>query len=87
MDPVKPDGMPGRRVVLAKTQPQYADLVANMTADKVHTRWSLDVDERKAILDGACIELITWTYGQPFQPVYLRVQGVEEPAVTEAAHD
>ena len=82
MDPVEPDGMPGERVVLAKNQDQYKDLVANMTSERVYTRWSLDPTERQAILDGACIELITWTFGQAFQPVHLRVQGIEEPAIS-----
>ena len=77
MQPVEPTGLPGRRVVLAETQPQYNDLVANISGDIVHTRWSLDGEERRAILDGACIELLTWTFGQPFQPVRLRVQGIE----------
>ena len=80
MDPVEPDGLPGDRVVLAKDQPQYKDLVATITSECVHTRWSLDESERRAILDGACIELTTWTFGQQFQPVHLRVQGVEEPS-------
>jgi len=82
MKPIDPEGMPGRRVVLGEAQPEYEDLVAMVTDERAHTRWELSDEEREAIAGGASIELITWTFGQPFQPVYLRVQGVEEEAVT-----
>ncbi len=80
MKPVEPTGLPGTRIVLAEKQDQYADLVANSTGERVYTRWSLDEQEREAVRDGACVELITWTFGQRFQPVYLSVQGVEGPS-------
>ncbi len=84
MDPIEPDGLPGKRVVLAETQPQYNDLVANVMGDgTTYTRWSLSPYERAAIMDGANIELITSTYGQPFQPVRLRVQGIEQPVISK----
>ena len=78
MKPVEATGLPGRRIVLAENQDQYKNLVAHMDGERVYTRWSLNETERGAILDGACVEMITWTYGQRFQPVFLRVQGVEE---------
>ena len=79
MQPIEPTGLPGRRVVLAKTQPQYNDLVAMQDSEGVvYTRWQLDENERRAILDGACVELITWTFNKPFSPTRLRIQGIEE---------
>ena len=81
MKPIEPTGLPGQRVVLAENQDQYENLIAHTTGEQVYTRWSLDEIERRAILDGAAVELITWTFGQRFQPVYLRVQGVEERSV------
>jgi len=81
MQPVDPVGLPGRRVDYAENQKQYETLPSNQEADgKVWSRWSLSLDERRAILNGACIELTMWTFGQPLQPVHLRVQGVEERA-------
>ncbi len=80
MRPTEPTGLPGTRIVLAKNQSQYESLVAHTTGEHVYTRWELDENDKKAILDGACVELITWTYGQLFQPIHLRVQGVEEPS-------
>ncbi len=84
MQPVEPTGLPGMRIVLAKTQPQYKDLVARKDREGVvYTRWQLDEDERGAILDGACIELITWTFNQPFSPIHLRIQGIEKRVEAE----
>ncbi len=83
MKPIEPTGLPGERVVLAEKQPQYDNLVATVDGDRVYTRWSLDETERRALMDGAGIELITWTFGRQFQPVYLRVQGVEGRTVSE----
>ena len=77
MIPVEPTGLPGIRVVLAESQEQYENLVAHISGDIVHTRWSLNEVERRAVIDGACIELLTWTFRQPFQPIRLRVQGIE----------
>ena len=87
MRPIEPTGLPGARIVLAEKQPQYDDLVAHSTGERIYTRWSLDETERRALLGGAAIELITWTYGRKFQPVYLRVQGVEEQTVSEEQID
>ncbi len=80
MRPTEPTGLPGRRVVFAENQPEYQPMPASVDVEGVvRTRWSLDEVERRAILDGACVELAVWTFNQPPQPVYLRVQGVEEP--------
>lgn len=87
MKPIEPTGLPGERIVLAKDQSQYENLVAHVADERVYTRWSLDEDERRAILDGAAIELTTWTFGQRFQPVHLRVQGVEERSEVEDGED
>ena len=86
MKPTDPEGLPGQRVDYAASQDQYETLLSNRVSDaegKVWSRWELSADERRAILDGACIELAMWTFGAPLQPVYLRVQGVEEAAVME----
>ena len=75
MQPTTPDGLPGRTVVFAKDQPQYAPLPSTIDGDTVWSRWQLTEGERKAILDGACIELGLMTFGKPLQPILLQVQG------------
>lgn len=86
MKPVEPHQQPGgRRVVFAADQPQYDPLPAVIDSEGViHTRWQLSADERRAVLDGSCLELMVWTFGQALQPVYLRIEGVEEPVVSES---
>jgi hypothetical protein len=89
MKPVDPTGLPGEPATFAEQQAQYDNLPAMRTPDgQVWSRWSLSEDERRAILGGANIELGVWTFHRALQPVYLRVQGVEEPAAQreEAQH-
>ena len=66
------------RKVWAVSQPQYEPLPSLTGPDGVvFSRWSLTMDERRAIGDGANVELRIWTYGQPLQPHRLDIQGVD----------
>lgn len=80
MNAVEPfPGQDRRRVTFAADQPQYNPLPAVIDSDGVvHTRWQLTEDERRAILDGACITLSIMTFGQALQPVLLAIEGVGE---------
>ena len=68
----------GRRSRLAEGQPQYQNLPGVLYSETgvILSRWHLTEEERGAILDGANIDLWVWTFGKPFQPVNLGVQGV-----------
>jgi len=74
----------GERVVFAADQPEYRPLPALRYPfyGTVRTRWRLSENERRAILDGANVELSIVTFGAPLQPVVLSVQGVEPSEVT-----
>jgi hypothetical protein len=73
-----------RRVVYAANQPQYNPLPALVDAEgTVHTRWQLTEDERRAIMDGACVTLALMTFGDPLQPIRLGVEGIGEPVEQE----
>lgn len=80
MIPVKPFPVYGARAMtFAADQTEYNPLPALIELDgRVHTRWQLSEDERRAILDGACIVLEVLTFNQPLQPLALRVEGVGE---------
>lgn len=68
----------GALVVYAANQPEYDPLPARRLPDgTLRTRWQPDAIERRAILDGACIELEILTFGNPLQPVRLAVEGTE----------
>lgn len=76
----------------AEEQESYENLPAVIDEVGVTwTRWELSGEERRAIVDGAGIELLLWTFGLPLQPVYMRVEGVEEPIevadITEPVND
>lgn len=83
MNPVEPirSGPGIRRVVFGAGQPEYNPLPALLldTPERhVVSRWRPTEDERRAILDGACIELSQMTFGEPIQPVHMSVEGVGE---------
>lgn len=79
-----PAGSGCRKVVYAKDQPQYQPLPAlAYSTGEVFSLWELTENERRAILDGARIELWQYPFGRPLQPINLRVEGVEEPAISE----
>ena len=66
-------------IVFAEHQPQYESLPAVLVEPGVvWTRWQLSEDERRAIMDGARIELWVWTFGKALQPVMLAVEGVQD---------
>ncbi|KKN39260.1 hypothetical protein LCGC14_0745430 [marine sediment metagenome] len=88
MEPVEPTDAPGRKVVFAAEQADYLPLVAHFTdGGTVLTRWRPNENERRAIMDGACIDLEVMTFGQPLQPLHVTVQGVNEPSWTGAPDD
>lgn len=77
MIPVKPLTA-GRHVTYAADQPEYNPLPAVVEPDgTVHTRWQLTDDERRAILDGACITLAILTFNTPLQPLLMAVEGTD----------
>ncbi len=66
------------RTLWAEHQTQYETLPSITGPEgEVRARWRLTEDERRAILDGANIELAIWTFGSPLQPHNLKVQGME----------
>lgn len=81
MNPVEPR-REGHRVVYGVGQPQYRPLPAVLTAEGCWTSWELTLEERRAILDGARVELFIMTFDSPLQPVRLCIEGIEEPVVT-----
>lgn len=82
MHPIDTGESYGRLVMFAKDQPQYEPLPSRVMPDGVlATAWTLSLDERRAILDGANVELFIWTFGRPLQPVAIRIQGVEDTAM------
>ena len=92
MKPVEPIQLyqDARRVTYGAGQSEYDVLPAVRYPDgTVHTRWQLTADERRAILDGACIVLSILTFNQPIQPLHLSVEGtdglIELAAHTEPA--
>jgi len=66
-------------ITFAEHQPEYQPLPAvEVEPGCVWTRWTLSETERRAIMDGARVELFVWTFGRPLQPVALRVEGAAE---------
>lgn len=73
-----PGGFSRPNLPIAAGQFQYEPLPALHGANgAVLARWQLTEDERRAIEDGANIELTIFAFGRPLQPHYLVVQGVE----------
>lgn len=83
MKPIEVTGIDGRSITYGANQSEYEPLPAVVQSDgTIWTRWQLSPEERRAILDGAAIELSVMTFGQPIQPLYMRVQGIEEPVLS-----
>lgn len=80
MRPIDPGGDHGELVVMAKDQPEYAQLPARVSADRVFvtTRWQLDEEDTAAIEAGGDILLRLMTFGHPLQPIMIAVGGLEE---------
>jgi hypothetical protein len=61
-------------VVLAKDQPEYAQLPAlPIEGGMMLTRWRFTWRERLQILFFCDLHLWVWTFGKPFQPVALQI--------------
>ena len=60
-------------VVIAKNQPQYIPLPANVRPPYVETLWHLTLLERLTILLTGRIHLTIKTFGQPLQPLRLSI--------------
>lgn len=79
MIPVEPQIEGGRRVVIsASGLPNTNDLVASFVDGAYYTLWAPSFDERKAILDGARIEIWFWRTQPGFNPMQVSVEGVRE---------
>lgn len=78
MNPVIPRSGEGRPTVFAADQPQYRPLPARVTEEgAISTEWELTAAERKAVADGARVQLRVLTFGGLLQPVLLTVEGVD----------
>lgn len=80
MKPVDPLGV-GELRVLGANQPQYNPLPVRVVPSPegfTRSRWQLTEDERRALLDGACIEITQMTFNEPLQPISVKVEGVGE---------
>jgi hypothetical protein len=77
-----PLNVPGRRVIMyGATQQEYETLPAVVMDEErgtVLTRWELTLEERAALLDGACVLLWITTMQKPLQPVAIEVEGLDE---------
>jgi hypothetical protein len=73
--------------VYAKDQPQYEPLRALISAAKegaALSRWSLTVEQRAAIADGADIYLGLLTFHRGLQPILMFVAGDEDADAVKA---
>ncbi len=75
------------RVKWAEHQRQYETLPSLLSPNGQETRarWRLTEDERRAIMDGANVELTIWHFGRPLQPHLLIIQGMEQEPIIQAA--
>lgn len=65
-------------IVLAEDQPEYQVLSAiEIKPGLIWTRWQLTKEEQEMVANGARVELFTWTFQQPFQPVQLSIEGID----------
>lgn len=63
-----------RRVTIGEGQPAYMPLPALVLPGYAAlTRWQFTHEERQAIADGADLDLLVLTFGQPLQPVSFTV--------------
>lgn len=77
MIPVDPGEAYGELKVYGAGQPEYHPLVGRVYpgGHVLLTKWHLDEDERRAILDGADLFLHILTFGYALQPVSLWIEG------------
>lgn len=76
MKPVKPESRKGPDVVeliVAKYQPQYIPLPANIIYPYVETKWKMSFLERLKVLFTGQVYLVLKTFGKPISPIILRV--------------
>lgn len=77
MNPIEPEIIYGKLIILAKDQPEYNQLPIRLEEGfegYMLSKWQFSVEERQAIADGASLYLRTMTFNQPFQPVNLWVE-------------
>jgi len=77
MNPVTPsiEGCPNV-VISASGLPNTDDLAAAIVDGSYYTLWEPDFDERRAILDGAKVEIWFWRTQPGFNPMSVSVEGV-----------
>ena len=70
MKPVTPEPREGvRSIVIAKDQPEYLPLPANVHDGMVETKWRFEFADRIRILLFGSMYLTIWSFGQPLQPL------------------
>jgi hypothetical protein len=67
-----------RRVNWAEGQSQYYTLPAIVNGRRSIARWRFTEDERRAIADGANLDLSIWYDGNPMMPHAIVIQGTEQ---------
>ena len=80
MIPVDPGEEYGTLRTYGANQAEYQPLPSRVYpgGHVVLTKWSLSLDERAAILDGADLYLHVLTFGHPLQPVSLWIEGSDD---------
>lgn len=60
--------------LIAADQPEYFPLPAVIVNhERIWTRWQLDDDERRRIVEAGVIDIEISTFGSPLQPLTVRV--------------
>lgn len=77
LSPVVPSAA-NDEVVYAKDQPEYQPLPClRMQDGTILTRWSLDEDEKRRVLEQGYVYLAVSTFNQPLQPLLMTVDPPE----------
>lgn len=67
-----------RLPVVAADQPQYLPLPAIATADgKIVSQWLPNADDLERLNAAEAITLVSWTFGDPLQPLWMGVGGLD----------
>lgn len=70
---MKPINFPGQNCVFARNQPQYLQLPAHQSENRVTTCWFPTWRERLRLIFGAPVWLQVLNFGEPLQPQKLTV--------------